>query len=893
MSWDQKRIRRTFLDYFVQRKGLEHREVPSSPIIPRDDPTLLFTNAGMNQFKATLLGQEKRDYTRACSVQKCMRVGGKHNDLDAVGKDGRHLTWFEMLGNWSFGDYYKKEAINLAWDLSVNAYGLDPNRIYASIYKDDEEAYELWLSMIGLPPERIFRFGDVERGDEENFWSMGPTGPCGPCSELFYDLGPEAGTGPDDVMGGEGDRFMEYWNNVFMEFNRADDGTQTPLAMQSVDTGMGMERITMILQGKISVYETDLFVPIIRETARLIRQDPTHADHKVHFQVIADHLRSLTFVLSEGGRFSNEGRGYVLRRILRRAVRHGRLLGFDGPFLWRLVPVIGELFEGVYELPAHILDNTSLALREEEERFFATIDRGLVRIEEMIKSKAASGDGPSARSITGQEAFVLHDTFGFPVDLTGIVAAEHGFTVDEPGFVRAMEVQRQRSRAAGQFYEDAGGEWVELAEGSGQIFAGYGLTSIETRVVRFRQVQGTGEAAGTVRVELVLHETPLYAESGGETGDHGEIRGPGFVVEITDVQKINGIIHHMGHLKSGHLAEIGADTRVTAWVDVDYRAKKRVHHTATHLLHAALKHVLGAHVEQKGSVVDPNRLRFDFSHGAAVTRAQLDAAEAWVNERIRANEGVVTTEDVPIKEALAEGVVALFGEKYGDHVRTVRAGADSFELCGGNHVERTGDIGYCVVMSEGAVAAGVRRLEAVVGHSAEEIIRKERGALRSAASALKADIEQVPTRIEALQVELRTLRKSLDKARRTGGRVDADTLLAAQVDVAGAAVVAARLDVDDRETLAAIVDRIRDKEPRAVIVVGAELDGKAALVAGVGSAHKGKGRFHAGRIIKAVAERVDGRGGGRPDFAQAGGNTPAKLDGAIADVPTIVAEQAG
>ena len=867
MSWDHKRVRRTFLDYFVKHAKSPHREVPSSPIIPRDDPTLLFTNAGMNQFKATLLGDEVRDYTRACSVQKCMRVGGKHNDLDAVGKDARHLTWFEMLGNWSFGDYYKQGAIEMAWDLTANVFGLDPDRLYVSVYKDDQESVDIWTG-IGFPAERIYRFGDVEAGDEENFWSMGPTGPCGPCTELFFDLGPEVGTGPDDVMGGEGDRYMEFWNNVFMDSDRAEDGSTSPLKFQSVDTGMGLERMTMILQGKVTVYETDCFQPIIQRTAGLVGASYTNPGQRVDLQVVADHIRSLTFVVSEGGQFSNEGRGYVLRRILRRAVRHGRRLGFEGPFLWQLVPAVAEVFDGVYELPGHILSNTAAALKEEEERFFRTIDRGMGRIHAVMAAKA---DGEKA--ITGAEAFELYDTFGFPVDLTRIEAEEHGFTVDEVGFTAEMEAQRARSRSAGGFYEDGGGEWVVLTEGGGAGFAGYGLATLETEAMRYR-VDGE-------RVEVVLASTPFYAESGGEVADRGRIVGEGFAMEVEDVQKLNGIVHHFG------TGGFGAGA-VVAEVDVARRARKTVHHSATHLMHSALRAVLGAHVEQKGSVVEPDRTRFDFSHGKPLGAEEVAAIEAYVNARIRRNDALVVTEGVPIEEAKAQGVVALFGEKYGESVRTVRAGADSFELCGGNHVGRTGDIGQFRVTSESGVAAGVRRIEAVVGHAADAAMAADREVLRATAVALKTDVPRLPERVAALLEELRQTKRALDKARRGGGGVDADALIAGAVEVGGVPVVAAAVAVDARETLAALVDRIRDKQPGAVVVLGAELDGKAALIAAVGPRLKGDARFHAGKLVRAVAERLDGRGGGRPDFAQGGGTAPERLSTVMPEVPAML-----
>jgi alanyl-tRNA synthetase len=878
MSWDQKRIRRTFLDYFAQHATLPHREVPSSPLIPRDDPTLLFTNAGMNQFKSLLLGEEKRDYTRATSVQKCMRVGGKHNDLDAVGRDGRHLTWFEMLGNWSFGDYYKRQTIKMAWDLSVNVYGLDPERIYVSVYKTDDEAAHIWRDEIGVDPKRIYRFGDLDKGDDENFWSMGPTGPCGPCTELFYDLGPEAGTGPEDYMGGEGDRYMEYWNNVFMESNRAEGGIITPLAMQSVDTGMGMERITMILQGKVSAFDTDIFAPIIGDIVKRSGADFSNASQRVDVQVIADHLRSLTYTIAEGGRFGREGRDYVLRRILRRAVRHGRRLGFEKPFLWEFLPTVVSTFEGVHDVPAHILDNTAQAIREEEDRFFHTIDRGMGRIHAVMGELKATG----TTEIPGKTAFELYDTFGFPVDLTRIEAEEHGCTVDEPGFDEAMQAARARSRAKQKFYAE--GEWTTLNPGGGEGFAGYGLETLNTTVQRF-SVTDDG-------VQLVLTHTPLYAESGGETADKGRIVGPGFVVSVTDVQKVNGIIHHHGVLEEGTLA-LEADDEVTVLVDLAHRAKKTLHHTATHLMHAALKTVLGAHVEQKGSVVEPDRLRFDFSHNSGLSDVEIEAVEAWVNTRVRVNEAVVITEGVPLEEAREQGVTALFGEKYGDTVRTVRAGSESFELCGGNHIERTGDIGHFRITGQGAVSAGVRRIEAVVGHAADALVTETRATLASMAAALKTEPARVEDRMLALQAEIRDLKKALEKARQSGGAVDADTLIAAAVLVGGVPLVAAKVEVDARETLANLVDHIRDKQPGGVVVLGAELDGKAAIIAAVGPELSKDKRFHAGKIVKAAVALVDGRGGGRPNFAQGGGAAPEKLGEAMAAVAGIVTELAG
>ncbi|MEE2643725.1 MAG: alanine--tRNA ligase [Myxococcota bacterium] len=877
MSLNHRQIRRRFLDYFVNHPQLPHREVSSSPIIPPDDPTLLFTNAGMNQFKAALLGQEQRDYQRACSAQKCMRVGGKHNDLDAVGKNGRHLTWFEMLGNWSFGDYGKEETIKMAWALTVEGFDLDVERVYVSIYKDDEESFQIWRDTIGLDPKRIYRFGDLDRGDEENFWSMGPTGPCGPCTELFFDLGEAAGTSPEDVMGGEGDRFMEFWNNVFMQYNRDDSGVMTPLPALSVDTGMGLERIAMILQGKTSVFETDVFQPLIKEIAAQSGADWDNPSQRIDLQVIADHLRSLTFVLSEGGQFSNEGRGYVLRRILRRAVRHGRRLGFSGPFLGRFVPAVAEHFEGVYELPQNILSNTCEALTEEEARFFRTIDRGMGRIHAIMDQREAAGE----KRLSGVEAFELYDTFGFPVDLSRIEAEERGFSVDEAGFEAEMEAQRSRSRDAARFYDDDGGEWIELSAGSGRGFAGYRLEQLPVKVQRYRQ---KGE-----RVELILSETPFYAESGGEIADHGRLEGEGFELRIDDVQKLNGIIHHFGHCARPLM--LSAESELIATVDTARRAEKTIHHTATHLLHAALKEIVGAHVEQKGSVVEPARLRFDFSHRAPLSEEELEQVERWVNTRIRRNELVDIQEGVPLEEARAQGAAALFGEKYGDEVRTIRAGSDSFELCGGNHVERTGDIGAFVITSQSGVAAGVRRIEAVVGHAAEALVREERGALRAICEQLKSNRERGLERVVALQDELKQLKKALEQAQRGGGGVDLEALLKRIELISGVPFLATEVSVSDRKALSGLMDALRERRPEGVFfLVGREED-KALLAAGLGHKLKKDKRLHAGKIIQQVAPLLDGRGGGRPDFAQGGGNNLQRLPEALQEAAACVTRQ--
>jgi alanyl-tRNA synthetase len=885
MEWTHQKIRRTFLDYFINAP-LDHRELSGSPIIPRDDPTLLFCNAGMNQFKSALLGEERRAYSRATTAQPCVRAGGKHNDLDNVGKNGRHLTWFEMLGNWSFGDYGKRETIKMSWDLSVNVFRLEVSRIYVSVYKDDQESYDIWRNEVGVSEDHIYRFGDLEKGDDENFWSMGPIGPCGPCTELFYDLGPEAGTSEDDVMGGEGDRYMEYWNNVFMQYNRDEDGVLTPLPALSVDTGMGLERIVMILQDKISVFDTDTFQPLIKYTAELCGVSASAPEHKIDLQVIADHIRTLTFVISEGGQFSNEGRGYVLRRILRRAVRHGRRLGFEEPFLWRLIHAVARQFDGVYELPPHILENTALTLKDEEERFFRTIDRGMGRIHAIMDSRSEG----EILEISGVEAFELYDTFGFPVDLTEIEAGERGFSVDHQGFETEMEAQRNRSRQSAKFYDDDGGDWVNVdAESSRGVAGGferYGLSELEVKTSRYRQ---EGD-----RVELILNRTPFYAESGGEVADRGQLivtSGPseGMIIAVNDVQKLNGIIHHIGAVEGA--LQLTSETRLTAQVDVNYRAQKTIHHSATHLMHAALKAIVGAHVEQKGSVVEADRLRFDFSQPSALSTDTLADVQRWVNERIRRNEEVLISEGVSLEEAKSQGAMALFGEKYGDSVRTVRAGADSFELCGGNHVARTGDIGIFLITSESGVAAGVRRLEAVVGHAAEALIHSERRLLREVTQRLKTDQARLIDRVDAIQDEMKQLKKALEKARKGGGGLDIDALLSTSTEVSGVSFISANVDAADRKTLAALMDTLRERRPTAMFLLGAieEESGKVMLTAGVGHELKKDKRLHAGKLIGAVSLLVGGRGGGRPDFANGGGTEASSLPEAISKAPTLLA----
>ncbi len=744
--------------------------------------------------------------------------------------------------------------------------------MYASVYKDDDVSYAIWRDEIGLEEKRIYRFGDIDKGDDENFWSMGPVGPCGPCTELFYDLGPEAGNGPDDVMGGEGDRFSEFWNNVFMEHNRDASGQLTPLSIQSVDTGMGMERITTILQGKTSVYETDLFTPLLAAIESASGRSWTERERRIDLQVIADHIRSLTFVLSEGGQFSNEGRGYVLRRILRRAVRHGRRLGFEGPFLHALVPAVAELFDGIYELPDAVIGNTAQALEQEEHRFFRTIDRGMSRITSLVQSRKEE-----PKVITGKEAFELYDTYGFPVDLTAIEANDHGFTVDVDAFHTHMEAQRTRSRESAKFHDMDDSAWVNFSQSGGQHFAGYGLDSHETGVVRYKHVDDA--------IEVVLESTPFYAEGGGELGDHGEIVGDGFTIAVNDVQRLNGVIHHMGTLASGTL-NLNADSRVVAKVDAGRRNEKKVHHTATHLLHAGLQSVLGASVQQKGSVVATNRLRSDFSHGQPMTTSEVADVERWVNAEIRANSSVQTHEGVALEAAKEQGVTALFGEKYGDSVRTVRSGPHSFELCGGNHVGGTGELGYFMILSETGVAAGVRRIEAVAGASAEDAVNQQRTLLNQAAAALKTEQPRVPERIGVLQANMKSLRKDLERAQSSGGGIDLDDLMRAPKIIEGIPLIVAKVDAPNRGMLAKLMDKARDKAPESVILFLAVIDGGVVVIGGLGSTLKKSSDLHMGRFVGQICDALYGRGGGRPDFAQGGGKNTDKLDAVMNEIPT-------
>ncbi|MEI6558758.1 MAG: alanine--tRNA ligase [Rhodospirillaceae bacterium] len=842
-------IRNRFLDFF-QARG--HTIVRPGNIIPANDPTLLFTNAGMNQFKDALLGRETRSYSRAADCQPCMRVGGKHNDLDAVGKDGRHHTWFEMLGNWSFGDYYKEEAIVYAWDLITKDYGVDTSRIYASVYKDDDESAAIWKKVAGLPDSRIVRLGNVEAGDEENFWSMGPTGPCGPCTELYIDQGDSFG---EDVVGGETDRYLEFWNLVFMEFDRQEDGSLKPLPMRSVDTGMGLERIAAILQGKTNVFHTDLFMPIIRAICEKTGRDFA-GDDAPPMCVVADHIRGLTFVLNDGGEFDRVGRGYVLRRILRRAVLHGDQIGMKEPWLYTLVPIVVET-TGAYPIDPERMATIQATIRDEEAKFFRTLDRGLVYFNRVV------GDlrGRSESVISGPAAFQLYDTYGFPVDLTRILAEKQKVEVDLAGFETELEQQRARSRASEAFY-DAGG-WVAVAEGADSGFAGYDLESLDVRVLRYR-----GRADGGV--DLILDRTPFYIEGGGEQADHGTLAAGSVEIAVDEVRRIDVGVVHGGRLVRGTLADLANEPLLTAGVDLGRRRAKAAHHTATHLLHAALHQIVDPGARQKGSLVAPDRLRFDFAASRALTADEIRAIEERVNGWILEDHALDKQLDVPYADAVARGAMAFFGDNYGETVRVIEVPGVSLELCGGNHVRRTSEIGSLMIVSEESVGAGVRRIEAVTHLAAVRRVREVRDLLAAAAGALNITPEQLPARVVQLTDEIRKLAKEKEQLSRdalTGKGGDA--LMDGAETLNGVLVQIKLLPGTDANLLKQALDTLRNQHANGVFVLVTEAEGRGSILIGCGTEAVRRG-LKAGDLAKAIASQVGSGGGGRPDFAQTG-----------------------
>jgi alanyl-tRNA synthetase len=872
MSLTSSQLRQAFLDFFAKHG---HRVVPSSSLVPANDPTLLFTNAGMVQFKDCFLGLDKRDYVRAATSQRCVRAGGKHNDLENVGYTARHHTFFEMLGNFSFGDYFKKDAIRFAWDFVTGTLRIDPKRLMVTVYHTDDEAYDLWHEMIGLPADKIVRIGDNKAdGGSDNFWQMGDTGPCGPCTEIFYDHGPTVAGGPPGSPDADGDRWVEIWNLVFMQFDRSADGKLTPLPKPSVDTGAGLERIAAVMQGVTNNYDIDLFVELIREAARLLGtsdlQNPS-------LRVIADHIRACSFLVVDGVIPSNEGRGYVLRRIARRAMRHGYKFGVSPAFFHELVPTLAKVMGGAY--PELVANQKFVAdvLLKEGEQFARTLETGMEILDAAI---AKLGND---KVIDGNTVFKLHDTYGFPTDLTADIARERGLSIDTEGYERAMDAQRKQSQAASQF-------GVDLSQAGAKIdakteFLGYEMLVTDAPVVALLDASGAAVqaldagAAGTV----VLERTPFYAESGGQVGDTGVLSSSSGRFDVADTQKVGAAFGHQGKVSVGRIA---VGDRVQAQVDSRRRAAIVLNHSATHLLHAALRKVLGSHVQQKGSLVEPDRLRFDFSHFEPVSAEQLREIEALVNEQVRLNHGA-DIKELSYDQAIAAGALAFFGDKYGDKVRVLKLGDFSTELCGGTHVSRSGDIGLFKIVSEGGIAAGVRRIEAVTGQGALDLVNAQEATLREVAGLVRANrddvaakVTQLVERTRSLERELQTLRQKLASG---GGR---DILKEAKV-VNGINVLAARLDGADAKALRDTADQLKSKLGSGVVVLGAVEGDKVFLVASV--TQDLAGRLKAGEIIKPVAELCGGRGGGRADFAQAGGSKPDKVDAALALVPELIA----
>jgi alanyl-tRNA synthetase len=856
-------VRRAFLEFFRDRG---HTVVASSPLVPRNDPTLLFTNAGMVQFKDVFLGKERRDYVRAASSQRCVRAGGKHNDLENVGYTARHHTFFEMLGNFSFGDYFKRDAIRFAWEFLTGTLRLDPARLWFTVYRDDDEAADIWLNDIGVPPERLARLGDTS-----NFWAMGDTGPCGPCTEVFFDHGPEIPGGPPGSAQEEGDRFVEIWNLVFMQYDRSADGTLAPLPRPSVDTGMGLERIAAVMQGVHSNYDIDLFRNLIRAAAALAGTQDLKSSS---LRVIADHIRACTFLIVDGVLPSNEGRGYVLRRIIRRAVRHGYKLGISEPFFYKLVPVLEQEMGSAFPELTRGRTHAERVLKQEEERFAETLANGMTLLESAIRRL-------SGKVIDGQTVFKLYDTYGFPADLTADIARERGLTIDQAGFDAAMEKQRKQSQEASKFGVDLrGGATVD----SRTLFQGYEGTEADGRVVALLKDGKSVESLGAGEEgEVVLDRTPFYAEAGGQVGDTGELASTGVRFIVRDTQRRGAAHSHIGRLSEGSI-RIG--DVLESHVDATRRRAVALNHTATHLLHAALRQVLGTHVQQKGSLVAPDRLRFDFSHFQAVTPQELREIERLVNRQIRDNTAA-ETRVMDYDSAVAAGAMALFGEKYEKDVRVLRIGDFSMELCGGTHVQRAGDIGFFKVISEGGVAAGVRRIEALTGEAALDYVEQNDALLKDVAQLVRGSrdelrdkVREALERIRLMEREVRTLKDRLA----SGSGVD---LASGAVDVEGVKVIATRVEGADAGALRTAVDQLKDKLKSAVVVLASvENPAKVIIVAGVTADHTA--RIRAGELVGAIAAQVGGRGGGRADFAQAGGNNPAALDGALAQVREFV-----
>ncbi|MGO2498856.1 MAG: alanine--tRNA ligase [Vibrio litoralis] len=861
MSTDE--VRRAFLSFF-ESKG--HQIVDSSSLVPANDPTLLFTNAGMNQFKDCFLGAEKRNYTRATTAQRCVRAGGKHNDLENVGFTARHHTFFEMLGNFSFGDYFKHDAIGYAWEFLTEVLQLPKEKLLVTVYETDDEAFEIWNKEIGIPADRIVRIGDKQGGkayESDNFWQMGDTGPCGPCTEIFYDHGEHIWGGRPGTPEEDGDRFIEIWNNVFMQFNRHADGTMEPLPKPSVDTGMGIERISAIMQGVHSNYEIDVFQTLIKAAAKVIGTEDLDNQS---LRVVADHIRSCSFLIVDGVMPSNEGRGYVLRRIIRRAVRHGNKLGAQGTFFYKLVGQLAEVMGTAGDELKKQQPVVEKVLRIEEENFARTLDRGMAILNEAID---AMDSQQGEKVLDGETVFKLYDTYGFPADLTNDVARERNVAIDEDGFEKAMEAQRQRAREAGQFGTDYN---KAIKTDADTDFCGYtgvtGESSISEIFVEGEAVDSI--SAGTEAI-IILAETPFYAESGGQCGDAGTLKTDSGLFEVQDTQKLGNAIAHHGKLLEGVMAK---SDKTTAQVDAERRSAITLNHSATHLLHAALRKVLGEHVTQKGSLVRSENLRFDFSHLEAVTAAELREVERLVNQQVRRNHAVETNV-MDIESAKQKGAMALFGEKYDDEVRVLSMGDFSTELCGGIHASNTGDIGLFKITSESGIAAGIRRIEAVTGEAALDAIEAQNGQYEQKISESQAKAKQLEKEIQQLK----------DKLASQAGA----SLISQVKEIAGIKVLISQLDGADNKALRGMVDELKNQIGSGIILLGNVADDKVGLIAGV--TKDLTGQVKAGELVNFVAQQVGGKGGGRPDMAQAGGTDAAALPGAMSAAEAWITEK--
>jgi len=874
-------IRRRFIDYFV---GKGHTHVPSSSLVPANDPTLLFVNSGMVQFKDVFLGAEKRPYVRATTSQRCVRAGGKHNDLENVGYTARHHTFFEMLGNFSFGDYFKRDAIHFAWELLTQVYELPPEKLWTTVYIDDDEAYDLWTKDIGVPPERVVRIGDNKgaKYSSDNFWQMADTGPCGPCSEIFYDHGPEVAGGPPGSPDAEGDRYIEIWNLVFMQFDRqknaAGEFTMTPLPKPCVDTGMGLERLAAVMQHVHSNYEIDLFQALIKAAAR---ETGTKDLDNPSLKVIADHIRACAFLVVDGVIPSSDGRGYVLRRIIRRAIRHGYQLGQKQPFFYKLVDDLDRQMGDAY--PELTRDKVRVAqvLKAEEERFGETLENGMKILGSALDALAKA----KGTMLDGETAFTLYDTFGFPLDLTADIARGKGVSVDEAAFDAAMDAQRGRARAASNFKMGATVEYT----GPKTAFRGYETLSEEGRVVAlYRDGAKVDSLTTGDQGIVVLDRTPFYAESGGQVGDRGELTKGGTCLTlfaVTDTQKVQADVY--GHVGTVTTGELRVGDTVAAEVDHDARGRTMRNHSATHLMHKALREVLGSHVQQKGSLVDPEKTRFDFAHNAPMTDDEIRRVEEIVNAEVLDNYAT-NARVMPLDDAQKLGAMMLFGEKYGDEVRVLDIGT-SRELCGGTHVARTGDIGFFKIIGEGGVAAGIRRVEAVTGRGALAYVQAQEAKLNAAASAMKAPVAEIESRIAQLIESARTTEKELARLKTKAAASAGDDLASTAVDVKGTKVLAVSLDGADVKALRETMDKLKDKLKSAAIVLGSVSDGKVTLIAGVTNDLIAK--VKAGELVNHVAQQVGGKGGGRPDMAQAGGTDPAGLPAALKSVQAFVEQR--